>query len=404
MTRPAAPRRRLGFTLVELLVVLLIIALLIALLIPAIAAAVRQARSGAVQAEISQLATALADFKNKFGDYPPSRIVLNEAGIVPGATATPVPSGGDPVSGTAADITLTQLGTRTLSAFRKFWPRVLLTTSPAGIPNLSTSNYYDFNGDGVYAGLQVFYVLQGHECLVFFLGGIPLQNNGLISMTGFGKNPTNPFTNSIVGNVMYNGNRNPPLYDFASDRLVLTKAYQTTAPAYTAGFSTGNPGYLDATGSQGATATAQNFYAYFSNNNGAGYDPNDINFENPQYETDASSLHPLTLMFYDPLAVTGAGATAGATLSPSPNPYTTGPAFGGANLTFINAQSFQIISPGVDGGYGVGGVYNANGSGGVYLAPNVNPTTAASLTNSSDPAIRTMERDNLTNFHNGRLE
>ena len=44
--------------------------------------AIRTAKNAAVIAEINQLAQALADFKNKYGDYPPSRIILCEDGIL----------------------------------------------------------------------------------------------------------------------------------------------------------------------------------------------------------------------------------------------------------------------------------------------------------------------------------
>src|SRR5579864_3603813 len=79
--RPQTRHHRFGFTLVELLVVILIIAVLIALLVPAIMAAVRTARDAAVASEINNLAQALADFRSKYGDYPPSRIVLSETGF-----------------------------------------------------------------------------------------------------------------------------------------------------------------------------------------------------------------------------------------------------------------------------------------------------------------------------------
>ena len=78
--RPGEGRGPRGFTLVELLLVILILAVLIALLLPALNGALKTARNAAVGAEINQLAQALASFKAKYGDYPPSRIYLAENG------------------------------------------------------------------------------------------------------------------------------------------------------------------------------------------------------------------------------------------------------------------------------------------------------------------------------------
>jgi hypothetical protein len=51
-----------------------------------------------------------------------------------------------------------------------------------------------------------------------------------------------------------------------------------------------------------------------------------------------------------------------------------------------NPQSFQIISPGSDNEYGTGGVFNAD-----------------TASNDLVGAARETERDNITNFHSGRL-
>ena len=75
MRRPTTPPRRSGFTMVELLVVILVLVILMGLLIPAVMRAVGTAKEAAVAAEINLMAQALADFKSKYGDYPPSRIL-----------------------------------------------------------------------------------------------------------------------------------------------------------------------------------------------------------------------------------------------------------------------------------------------------------------------------------------
>lgn len=392
MTHPRKKSGRRGFTLVELLVVLVIIAVLIALLVPAVMGAVRRAKAASVQAEINNLAQALADFKSKMGDYPPSRVVLNETGGLPTSPYN-VASGGDPVSGTATDISVTALSQRTVTALRKFWPRAsLLVGSP--VFGTGSTTWYDFNGNGIFDTYN--YVLEGHECLVFFLGGIPLNTGNQISVTGFGKNPVNPFSNSIVGNAMYSANRNPPFFEFNPGRLSLTSVYagNTTTGI---GISTGNPGYLDSLDSQGGSS-GQNFYAYFSTNLGTGYDPNDVNFNNANYEIDGNGTHPMCIKFYAPATLPSITPVQ-YTVSPSPNPYTSSLPFGSPNVVYQNSQSFQIISPGLDGGYGYGGLYNLKSTNGSALDISQNP-----LSNSSDPGQRNIERDNLTNFHNGTLE
>jgi len=368
MIRQTVPRRRLGFTLIELLVVLVIIGILMALLVPAIGAAMRKARGAAVQAEINQMAQALADFKSKFGDYPPSRIAIREDGAYDGTDTTVLSNGA------TNDVKLGTLYLRGATAIRKFWPRVNVNSGAAVFPKTSTV-WYDYNGDGVFAGNSSVFVLEGHECLVFFLGGIaqPNGSGGYLGMTGFGKNPSNPFSNNSPGNSMYNQNRNPPLIDFDAGRLLMPPTSTSKMPTYVDS--------LNATNSQ-----ASAFYSYFSTNNGSGYDPNDVN----GVETDNNAISPITLTYK-------VSQSPGTSASPSPNPYTTGPPSGVSTVGYINPQSFQILSSGIDGVFGLGGYYNPTSSTGALP-----PETA--ISNSTDPLVRVFEKDNLTNFHNGTLD
>src|SRR5262249_15607669 len=77
--------------------------------------------------------------------------------------------------------------------------------------------------------------LEGDQCLVFFLGGIPATVNGVADCTGFSRNLHNPAAAA--------GERISPFYEFKSSRLVRRH---------------GNPfySYLDAYGEQP--------FAYFS--------------------------------------------------------------------------------------------------------------------------------------------
>jgi len=50
-------------------------------------------------------------------------------------------------------------------------------------------NGIDWNGDGVIAAPNTAWLLEGDQCLVFFLGGVPSGTGGL---RGFSSNPRNP--------------------------------------------------------------------------------------------------------------------------------------------------------------------------------------------------------------------
>ena len=398
--RPGDGRGPRGFTLVELLLVILILAVLIALLLPALNGALKTARNAAVGAEINQLAQALASFKTQYGDYPPSRIYLAEDGNFGQAASTQIAPG---------DITYAQLAQRSVAALRKFFPRVVLNTSGGAVFLPGSFRWYDFNGNGVMDGP---YILNGHECLAFFLGGIPLPNpvtvpatsSTTFSMTGFGKDPTNPFSNNIfsdprppfngAANSMYSGNRQPPLFEFTNNRLTLdpsnTTNVQQTSP--------GVPGYFDSLGNSLASGQV-NFYAYFSAYGNGGYDPNDVNFV---AETDTAGIVAMLAFRVNfPIlvpAITGVLNTAG---SSAPNPYTSGTTVPPTGVTsFLNPQSFQIISSGIDGQYGVGGQYTPDATGETLPLD----TSVPDPYNTSDTTIRVRERDNVTNFHNGKLE
>lgn len=425
MNRPSPNRRpfarsRGGFTLIELLTVMIIIGILIALLLPAIASALKTARNAAVSSEIGQLVQALESFKSRYGDYPPSRVLLVENGNYSTFlnSNSPLSSIPDTESPTGNDITVGQLAQRTLVAMRKFWPRVVFATSP-GSPNPvnGTTSWYDYNGNGL---LDPPYVLHGHECLTFFLGGIPsptaLPASGTVlvagnsfGMSGFGKDPTNPFSNNIGSdtrltgtppppNPMYNANRQPPLFEFNAGRLFQDPNGQSGIPGYYDSLSTDPP----TAGSGGASI---NFYAYFSAYGNSAYDANDVNFS---FESDPNGNSPIAQAFQH---------SAATYLSPSPNPYTStlsttattsGTTTGTSIVTFQKAQTYQIISSGIDGLYGVGGQYVSPGSGTSSTLNSLpldnNGDTFAGGTAVTTGTIRNAERDNLTNFKAGTLE
>jgi prepilin-type N-terminal cleavage/methylation domain-containing protein len=386
-----------GFTLVELLAVIVVLGILMALLLPAINAALRTGREAAVLAEINQLAQALESFKSKYGDYPPSRFLCVENGnylqyITQNSPPLNAAGGGfvDPMSPGTLDITQAQLAQRSMTYLRKFWPRV----NTSG--NLPTGAWYDFNGNGTYD--QTPYVLHGHECLVFFLGGVPLHDpgTGTYGLTGFGKDPTNPFTNNLPNNNnMYNANRQPSFYDFNPGRLFADPNSASGMPAYYDTMNSGPP-----------TGSGMNFYAYFSAYGNGNYDPNDCNLAT---EPDALSNGPIWLQYYVTFPTYGNTTTPASTLSPSPNPYTstlTEPVTG--TITYQKPQTYQIISAGSDGLYGVGGQYTlpsqSQSATTVMVLDPKNTYVGTPPALATDPTIRQREYDNLTNWKTGRLQ
>ena len=72
---PAGRRpRRGGFTLVEMLVVVGIVGLLAAIITPAVMQALASARNAAIKAEIDMLHTALMNYRNEYGSFPPCSV------------------------------------------------------------------------------------------------------------------------------------------------------------------------------------------------------------------------------------------------------------------------------------------------------------------------------------------
>lgn len=386
MIRLRSFRPRPGaFTLVELLVVILIIGILLALLVPAIVGAMRTAKNASVTSEIQAMGASLNQFKLTYGDFPPSRVYLHEGGYMPIADNTPLASVG-------SDITLGTLAQRSIRMMQKFWPRVqwnTTTNNPTGLPWA-----YDFNGSGAYEltpsgmGLYGGYVLRGHQCLTFFLGGVPYNTGSGIGMTGFGKNPINPFTNSVPGNALYRG-ANPsstqPLFEFRGARLSFDPNDPTNSMI---------PAYVDSIGSVPTAAGSPiSFYAYFSSYGGA-YDPNDVNFS--EADNNGNSLALSTVVSFNCIPA-GGGSGSHLCVSPSPNPYTTSFAVPASNGTavFQAPSTFQIISSGNDGIFGLGGQWTNQGQ-------NTLPFEVLA-DNSQDKTIRKVEEDNLSNFNTGKL-
>jgi prepilin-type N-terminal cleavage/methylation domain-containing protein len=268
--RPGRP----GFTLIELLVVIGIIVILSTLTIVTIGGVYRYIDQVRTSAEIRQLADACEAFKLKYGRYPPSRIVLSET-----------PGGYD--------------------ANSQLYLGSIFT-------NIDLSQPIDWNGDGTIQTAP--WVLEGDECLVYFLGGPNLQ--------GWCTDKSKPWV-ATPGR-----NREGPFYEFRTDRLV-----QRRPGFFVYNDRYGRPFlYFAATANQ----TSNNYFAHCPTSAG--------NFE-PYWDSARSTTSPV------------------------------------ANKFYYMADKFQIISAGEDRNYGTGGPYNRS-----------NPS-----------AVGPFDRDNLTNFTEGKL-
>jgi prepilin-type N-terminal cleavage/methylation domain-containing protein len=338
--RPARARRApAAFTLLELLIAIAIIGILASLILTVAGSANTKAKNAQVTVDIKDLEKGIAAFKQKFGVEPPSRIVLYEQAA--GWTNATDPN-----------------AARSMGIIRQIWPQFDFTYAAEG-------GQIDINGDGLFTGdgftntATGAIALSGSECLVFFLGGIPatlyLPNppnppNTLSvggAPSGFSTNPADPFNVTLSGTTRtVVGTNRERFTEFDASRLILLKPPITP---------TGQPhtmnAYMDTLPGQ------QQPYIYLSSYGGQGYDV--------AHELPAGPVGSQT--FAD---VYRQGPNGSTTTSPSP-PW--------------NANSFQIISPGFDQQYGLGGEYEQGDPKGLLVQ------------------TRSTERDNITNFSSGPL-
>jgi prepilin-type N-terminal cleavage/methylation domain-containing protein len=167
-----------GFTLLEVLVAIAIIGLLAALIVPQLATTSYKAQQAVLRVAFDNLGFGLDQFKERFGVYPPSSITLRE----------------DASTYTAAEQAI----------LRRIWPRFDFTTTS------------DFD-----SGSATVYPLNGAQCVVFFLGGMP--DAATHTGTGFSKSQSNPFQAQASAADLAQRDR---FHDFQPDDLVLLDSSQ----------------------------------------------------------------------------------------------------------------------------------------------------------------------------------
>jgi prepilin-type N-terminal cleavage/methylation domain-containing protein len=369
-----ATTRRAGFTLIELLVVIAIIAVLVSLTAAAVFKISGKADELVARHEISNLAAALEAFKTQMKvDWVPSRIRLREnlddyiTGI----------KNGDP------------LDAESWAFLKKVFPKITGTPylpNPAQVPH-----WVDWNNNGQLDGAVD---LEGHQCLIFFLGGIPdgPWNGHPNSVNGFATNPSNPAATTT--------DRIGPFYrDFKSDRLtaIATPPISAQLGSFTNGMqgpngtpSAGFFSYLDPWG--------VNPYAYFSaykKTNGYNrYLPyyTALGFASTQLPSAAGSDNHTLQLEARATLTTGIGdvwpyAQAGGTM---PNPL----------MTYLNKDTYQIISSGPDKVFGEGTPpTTVNGVWTPLPLGSANALWSPQMANNQTPK----GRDDFSNFHDRQL-
>jgi len=293
-------KKRVGFTLVELMVVVLIIAVLVSLISSAAFMALGKIPEVQTSTDIAQMGAALGAFMSDYRltNPPPSVLVLNET--------TPT----DPLV----------VGSTSAAFLTKVFGRNLGPT--------------DWNGDGAISGQ---WVLTGEQSLIFYITGIPNTQTTAAQLAagqvptyqglGFASNQMKPSFGSMTGEKP--GKRHGPYFNLPSsylnksglwDRGLAPQASNTRAAQFLV--------YYDAWANKSGAVPL----AYFSSSG----------FSN-QYGTVVTITDPYNRPIMTvPVTLIGAA------------PYFT------ATNQYVNPNSYQIISAGKDHQFGSGNLNTAS--------------------------------------------
>jgi prepilin-type N-terminal cleavage/methylation domain-containing protein len=278
------PADRSGFTLIELLVVIAIIGVLVALTLAAVMALINT-NPKQDRVDISQMTAALQNFNAKYKFYPPGRMYLSNSRA---DYYNPPVQPNLPANWSAAqkDAFTRAAALQSLEVLNRMFPQI---NWGSGI------NWHQ----GV-AMPQGGVWLEGDQCLVFFLGGIP----GDKTFLGFSTNVQNP---TAVGGERFK------FYEFKPLRLTNNNNIF---------YSYKNPFDED-------VAKPYAYMCSFKGQNQNGYN-SILNAYNLGYGVpDCYSLGVNPYAFFWPNAP-------------------------GQPVRFVNPDSFQLISAGADGNFGVG--------------------------------------------------
>lgn len=190
-------KERAAFTLIEILVVIAIIAILASLLLVGVMSFLVKGPEAKARNDILQFSSQLQKFKSERGFYPPDQIVLKSA-----YTQYNVSNA---------------LDKQSLMYITAMWPNL------GSFGGMAWAGY-QANGTTPVAIPAGGVTLEGDQCLVFFLGGIPDANG---KVTGFSNNPKNP-TQAGGDRIKW--------FDFDAGRLSLTYHAGSPFPAYTDAF------------------------------------------------------------------------------------------------------------------------------------------------------------------------
>ena len=425
--RHRSTRPRPGFTLVELLVVIVIIGILMGLLIPAIAAVRTTIAVGAVQSDLNNLDSAVEAYRSKYGEYPPD---FSDWNLVRAHYQRVFP-----------DIAASELS--------------LLFALCDDVPD-GANTYANLSDDQAYTGAGNYLpaVMDRSEALVFTLGGYssdpqhPFTGTGgpLTLVPGAGSGPTSSNGVTNVTRYQYNVDRNPGPFPFGSDRLSLSKVDAAELIAGETRLASTDEEVLAELGFCGAIHASVDVFPTYSRERGESpfvyFDSRTYTHFGPGVavqNANGGQLNGFVTYADDQPSIVRPilSDDLNTNLVPGSSGYPTTPGLqGGGSLAairqyrFHGENTFQILSPGLTGNYGLlGDNDNANDSRDptnaiatywLYpsgrlltaigttpsdiLVPSVKRFNSTSSTFTTDKTLEAYEKDNMANFSSGKFE